>query len=52
MTGLGSFAQKWQHCYENWLWKTMNGSGNLKKSIIFQWVISTFLPGIGGRALA
>jgi hypothetical protein len=31
MTVLGSFAQKWQNGYKNWLWKTINGGGNLKK---------------------
>jgi hypothetical protein len=35
MTGLGSIAQKWQHRYKNWLWKTINRSGNFKKSINF-----------------
>ena len=45
MTGLGSFAEKWQRSYRNWLWKTINGGGNLKKSIIFQWVMFTALAG-------
>ncbi len=52
MTSFGSFAQKWQRRYKNWLWKTINGGGNLKKSVVFQWVKLTTLPAVGGRALA
>jgi hypothetical protein len=52
MTALGSFAQKWQYGYKNWLWKTINGGGNLKKSIIFQWVMHAALLATGGRVLA
>jgi hypothetical protein len=52
MTGLGSLAEKWQHRYENWLWKTIIRDGNLKKYIIFQWVTLAALPVIGGRGLA
>jgi len=41
MTGFGNFAQKWQQRYKKWLWKTINEDDNLKKVIIFQWVMFT-----------